>query len=343
VAAAVLATLIVLALPATAGAATVTTRAVSFTVSDVNHSLVPCGGNGKTYTVRGEVVGPAGALASSGGAAALYLHGLGFGAFFWDFTAVPGYDFANQMAADGHVSVIIDRLGYGASDHPPGMKLCVGAQADVAHQIVQELRRGAYQVTGGAPTAFSRIALIGHSVGGAIAQAEAYSFHDVDALGLLSWADQVPSPLALTTFVAAGAQCLTGKGIASGGADAYAPFGSTAADFDKAMFHDADPAVVTAVNAVRNPDPCGDDESVPQTLAADQLFTPTIRVPVLLLLGANDALFPPPDGVLQRLHFIGSKSVTFIQVPDTGHAVTLGRTAPMVFSDISSWLTARGF
>ncbi len=336
-----LASVVALALPASA-AASVDSRAVSFTVTNVNHSSVPCGGNGAAYHVRGELVGPAGSLDVNGGAATLYLHGLGFGAFFWDFDAVPGYNFAAAMAAAGHVSVVIDRLGYGASDHPRGMQSCIGTQADVAHQIVRQLRAGSYAVTGGSPVSFRHVALIGHSVGGAIAQAEAYSFHDIDALGVLSWADQGQSVFALGTFGVAGADCVLG-GKPSDGAPGYAPFGATAADFDHAMFHDADPAVVAAANAARNPDPCGDDESVPQTLVFDQLLLSTIHVPVMLVFGANDALFPPPAGQLQRLHFFGSHDVTFVQIPDTGHAVTLGRTAPTLIVQLSHWLSARGF
>jgi pimeloyl-ACP methyl ester carboxylesterase len=334
---------IALVAPAAAGAAPVASEAVTFTVTNVDHSLVPCGGNGVTYHVRGAIVGPAGSLSSGGGAASLYLHGLGFGEFFWNFTAVPGYDFANQLAAAGHVSVIIDRLGYGASDHPPGQRSCIGAQATIAHQIVQDLRHGSYTVTGGAPVSFSRIALIGHSAGSAIAQVEAYSFHDVDALGVMSWADLGQSPFALATFLAAGEKCLLGGSVSSGGAPGYVPFGATAADFDKAMFHNADPAVVSAVNAARNPDPCGDDESIAQTLVLDNFLLPTIHVPVLLVFGANDALFPPPAGILQRLHFLGSKDVTFHQIPDTGHAVTLERSEPTLRADVSGWLAARGF
>jgi pimeloyl-ACP methyl ester carboxylesterase len=334
---------VALALPAAAAAAPVATEAVSFTVTNVNRSVVPCGGNRVTYHVRGDIVGPAGSLSASGGAASLYLHGLGFGQFFWDFTAVPGYDFASQMAAAGHVSVIIDRLGYGASDHPPGQKSCIGDQATIAHQIVQDLRHGSYSVTGGAPVSFSRIALVGHSAGSAIAQVEAYSFHDVDALGVWSWADLGQSPFALGTFVVAGEKCLVSGSVSSGGAPGYVPFGATAADFDRAMFHNADPAVVSAVNAARNPDPCGDDESLVQTLVFDNLLLPTIKVPVLLVFGANDALFPPPAGTLQRLHFLGSRDVTFDQIPNTGHAVTLERSEPTLLADVSAWLAARGF
>jgi pimeloyl-ACP methyl ester carboxylesterase len=75
----------------------------------------------------------------------------------------------------------------------------------------------------------------------------------------------------------------------------------------------------------------------------DQLLLATVRVPVLLLWGANDALFPPPAGTLQRLHFLGSRDVTQVQIPDTGHAVTLERSHLTLIADMSAWLGARGF
>ena len=67
----------------------------------------------------------------------LYLHGLGLGEWLWNFQPVKSYNFVAGMARAGHVSVTIDRLGYGASDKPPdGKSVCIGSQADVAHQIV---------------------------------------------------------------------------------------------------------------------------------------------------------------------------------------------------------------
>jgi pimeloyl-ACP methyl ester carboxylesterase len=101
--------------------------------------------------------------------------------------------------------------------------------------------------------------------------------------------------------------------------------------------------VVAIVNARRNPDPCGDDASAVQTIVTDQLLLPLIHVPVLLLAGAHDALFPPLAMRLQRLHFFGSRDVASVQIPATGHAVTLGRTAPTLVADMSAWLGARGF
>jgi pimeloyl-ACP methyl ester carboxylesterase len=314
---------------------------VVFSVQNTNSSAVACATDEAGYSIRGLLVGPAGSLERSGGAATLYLNGLGFGVFFWNFSRVPGYDFAAAMAARGHVSVIIDRLGYGASDHPVGTESCIGGQADIAHQIVQQLRSGTY-TTRGRSVSFARVALVGHSAGGASAQVVSYSFRDVDALGVLSWADQGSSTLATTDFVQAGSDCGNG-GETSGGAPGYAPFGQTVADFDAAMFFDADPAVVAATNQLRNLDPCGDDNSIIDAITTDHLMVPTITVPVLLIFGANDALFPPPAGTEQAAQFAGSSDVSLIQLTDTGHALTLERSAPTFTADISQWLAARGF
>ena len=327
---------------AAASSQSVVTRPVVFSVRNLNRTPVSCSTDGAAYQVHGLIVGPASSLARSGGAATLYLHGLGFGVFFWDFSGVPGYDFAAAMAAAGHVSVIIDRLGYGASDHPIGTQSCIGGQADIAHQIVQQLRAGTYSTTKREPISFARIALVGHSAGGAIAQVESYSFRDVDALGVLSWADQGSSTLATTDFLQAGSVCMNG-GETSDGAPGYAPFGQTAADFDAAMFFDADPAVVAATNQLRNLDPCGDDNSIVAAINEDHLMVPTITVPVLLVFGANDALFPPPAGTEQEAQFLGSSDVSLIQLPNTGHALTLERSAPTFSADISRWLAARRF
>ena len=83
---------------AAASSQTVVTRPVVFSVRNFNRTPVSCSTDGAAYQIRGLIVGPASSLARSGGAATLYLHGLGFGVFFWDFGAVPGYDFAAAMA-----------------------------------------------------------------------------------------------------------------------------------------------------------------------------------------------------------------------------------------------------
>jgi pimeloyl-ACP methyl ester carboxylesterase len=318
----------------------VQSRAVTFEVHNTNRSMVPCDSDGAAYTVQGHLVGAAAQLDPGNPARAvvLSLHGLGFGEFFWSFDAVAGYNWAQQVAARGIASVVIDRIGYGRSGRPPGSQSCIGAQADVAHQVVQALRSGSYGMDGGHPLSFGRVGIAGHSAGGAISQIEAYSFHDVDAVMVLSYADLGPSLRTLGTLTQATVVCLGG-----GSPPGHAPFGQSDADFQALMFHNADPAVVTAVTAMRNPEPCGDDASLIAAIATDVREVPTITVPVLIVLGDHDAVFPPPAQESQRRLFRGSNDVTTETIPDTGHALTVERSIGATREAFVSWLCLHSF
>jgi alpha-beta hydrolase superfamily lysophospholipase len=319
---------------------------VTFHVVNVNRSRVPCAADGRPYDVRGHLVGPAAALTASGPrAVTLYAHGLGYGEFFWHFKGLPGYDYATELAAAGHTSVVIDRLGYGASGKPVGDQVCLGSEADYLHQIVGALRTGAYTVTGvdGAPPSFARVALAGHSAGGFMVEDEAASFRDVDAVVVAGFSNAGPSPLALATFGDAQTRCALSTLFPSLAPGKYAYFGATPADFQAAHFYNADPAVVSAITALRARDPCGDTGAGLQAILVDLLSNISVGVPVLLVNGSNDALFPPPAGPLEQLTFLGNGDVSQITLAATGHAMTLGRTAPHFRQVVGDWLAARGF
>lgn len=162
---------------------------VSFRVRNVNRSKVACPADGRTYTERGDLVAPAGDLTGRAKTVTLYLHGLGLGKFFWRFRAVAGYDYAAALVRAGQAAVVVDRLGYHASGKPPGKKLCLGSQADIANQEVADLRDGRYRLTGHHPPRFRRVVLAGHSFGGLIAQIEAYSFGNISGLIVMSYGD----------------------------------------------------------------------------------------------------------------------------------------------------------
>jgi pimeloyl-ACP methyl ester carboxylesterase len=318
----------------------VVSHEVTFQVKNGNGTAVPCQTDGASYSIHGRLVGPPGQLSagSPNRAVVVSLHGLGYGQFFWDFEILPGYDWSSALASHGVASVVLDRLGYGVSSHPPGMQSCMGGQADIAHQVVQALRSGSYAMDGGAGLTFARVGLIGHSAGGQISQIETYSFHDVDALVLLAWADFGASPQVLADFAQAGGVCLSG-----GKPPGYAPLGQNAEEFKALMFHNADPSVEGEATRLRNADPCGDDGSIPAGIALDAQQVPSIQVPVLLVFGANDAIFPPPALERQKGMYTGSKDVTGISVPDTGHALSLERSAPFTRDAVASWLCQRSF
>lgn len=162
--------------------------------------------------------------------------------------------------------MVIDRLGYDANDHPdPGQDTCLGAQADVANQIVGQLRDGSYDIEGMTPPQFGQVVLAAHSAGGLIAQVTAYSFEDIDALIVAAYADQGASNFAVSTAVAQNTVCATGGERAEGdqGPRGYAFFGQTDRDARQAHFSNASEQVVRETLRLRNRDPCGDAGSGP--------------------------------------------------------------------------------
>lgn len=313
---------------------------ISFRVRNVNRSKVPCASDGKTYTVRGHLVGPASAIryGHRQDPVTLYLHGLSFGQFFWRFRDVRGYDYATNQARHGQTSVVIDRLGYGASDKLPGKQICVGSRADIAHQMVSQLRSGQYRLDGASRPRFDKVVLAGHSYGGQIAQVEAYSFGDIDGLIVVSYTDVGRSALLASNGAYAAKICARGgMPVAPGGPGGYAPFGPPA-KAAQALFHTVDPRVLAAALPKLTLDPCGDTASFTKATRIDLANVRRIHVPVLLVGGGSDALFPPPALQRQAALYTGTRELNVVTLPATAHAVTLERTHHQFERAVRSWV-----
>jgi pimeloyl-ACP methyl ester carboxylesterase len=129
-----------------------------------------------------------------------------------------------------------------------------------------------------------------------------------------------------------------------GGPGGYAYFADSAQQWKSFMFTSADPSIADAAAAMRRADPCGDTNSFTPTVLLDNQRVSQIRVPVLLLYGTSDAIYQEPQaGETQRGMFTGSHDVTLHFFGDTGHALTLERSAPSVRAVASRWLTEHGF
>lgn len=317
---------------------------VSFDVVNSNRSATPCLTDGKRYTIKGHLVLPAAADPS---AVTLYLHGFGWGEFFFHLTDVPELDYASAMARLGHASLVIDRLGYDRSGHPDGiLSSCLGSQADIAHQIVQSLRNGRYQVEGrDAPPRFRKVGLAGHSAAGAIVEIEAYSFRDVDALAVLGWADIGASPAAILALVNSALVCTFGGNPAEQGQPGgYAYFGQSANDFLALEVFDAEDSLRSLVASRRNRDPCGDLNSSAIALGINAVHVGLLReiaVPTLLVCGNQDAVFPPPACQLQQVLF-SSPKLTPVFIDGIGHGLTLERRSGLFRQTMADWLDANG-
>jgi pimeloyl-ACP methyl ester carboxylesterase len=330
----------------------VAAEAVSFSVTNRNDTAIPCSTDGATYTISGQLVGPSALL--SGRRApmvAVYLHDLGVsGAYdrtgarggFWNFGAVPGYDFATQMAAKGFVSLVINELGYEPSGQPAGDGSCVGGQATILHQIIGDLRSGRYASRDGAPVAFGRVIALGHSIGGLIAQIDAYTFQDVNGLGVLGYADNGSSPQADQESLTSAGICATGGQPANGdrGPSGYAYYEQSDQEFEANFFDETntDPAVIGVSAPLHARAPCGDLNSIVPAILVDNQQDAAIKVPVLLVYGSSDSSYPASGAGQQAAMYSSSPDVTTDVIPHAGHAFTLERTAPAFRADIAEWL-----
>jgi pimeloyl-ACP methyl ester carboxylesterase len=316
-------------MPAGAGAAVrVTSVPVAFQVKNTNTTPAPCTPDGATYTVRGHLTGPRSLLRPNRArrsGVTLYLHGLGVAEWLWHFP-VARYSHARAMALAGHASVTIDRLGYGASDKPAsGKSVCIGSQADIAHQIVGQLRAGSYTAT--PALRFRRVGIAGHSASGQISITEASTYRDVRALVVVGFSFS-NLPRANNEFGFQRIACDKGgdpfpTAPASPLSD-YGFFGRSAADLRSIMFRSAPKAVQDTAAGLRGPDPCGDNYSLIPAIQRQPATVGRVRVPVLVICGRNDVLYAPFGCEAQAERF---RRGSTLFLGNTGHGVPLERSA----------------
>lgn len=333
-----------LSAPSAARADDVMDVPVAFRVANVNRTPDPCTSDGGTYTLHGHLTAPRAVLAAPGRpAVTLYLHGSILGEAAWRLRSVPGYDTTSELARTGHASVTIDQLGYGASDAPAGFGICGGSMADMAHQVIGQLRAGTYSLAdaGIAPATprFGRVALLGFSYGGHVAETEAYSFGDVDALVVESWSDHPGAQFAAA--VAPGTdECATEQPKRPGGSPEYR-YHFLAPD-EHVMLADAEPAVAAALFGLHERDPCGIYGSMLQ-MGRNAEFAGAVGVPVLMLFGTRDALFARDEAESEAADFTGTTNLTLRFVDGAGHFIALEREAPRFRALLAGWLDEHGF
>src|SRR3954453_2679204 len=322
--------------PARAADQSVVELPVSFTVRNTNTSADPCLSDGATYTIKGHVTAPRGSLAAGhANTITFYLYGYDGGEWNWALKAVPGYDYPAEMAALGHISLTVDELGYGASGQPQdGNLTCEGAEADITHQIVGQLRSGAYALGTGKGIRFSKVVLAGHDIGGQVAEIEAYSYADIDGLILVTYADQGQTPYIIERATVAANDWCTASSTG------YVHYVSSE-EWRTLLFYDADPRVIDATDALRNANPCGIIRSTPPAVPIDKALDAQIKVPVLVAFGDKDTLVWTREGQKQQQNNYGSKDKSTAFIPNAGHFIMFEKTAKQFRSAVSNWLNSR--
>lgn len=313
----------------------VVSRKVVFDLENTNATPLPCLPDNRSYRVRGVLVGPRSeVLRADADRINVLVHDLGTGSWFWHLGQHPTYDYAGQLARRGETSLVLDRLGYGRSPLADGNATCLGAQADMLHQVVQHLWSGSYHFqdsTKGVPAA-QHVVVHGHSVGAAIAELEAATFDDVDGLVLMSWTDNGASSRAVQVASHQSALCLQGQD--------YARFAPSASEFRKLLFVTAPRSVQRTAASLRAADPCGDALSLAQLVSSSTVTTRQIEAPVLLLFGGKDALNRSAARQQQAQAFTSSVAVTHHTVKGAGSALPLESSAPRTRARVLDWLHA---
>jgi len=285
--------------------------------------------------------------AAAGKPVQLLLSGLTYDHTYWDAQYQPDtYSYVRAATDAGYATFNIDRLGVGLSDKPPAAKVTVATEGYATHQIVQALRQG--KVDG---TQFSTVIGVGHSLGAAIWIYEAGSFTDVDGLVLADYLHQPnvaqQMSIATTIYPAENDPRFAGKGLPTGYFTTKP--GTRAADFYNKSY--ADPAAVSQDEALKQTATSGERATL--NLARDPKYSKAIRVPTLLVVGAQDALNCGPAGTAlscadstavlsrEKADYAPQACLTAEVLPGAGHDTNLHLNAHQWFAAAGDWATRR--
>ena len=335
---AALATTLVPAAPAAAGPAPTGGRAAPQTAQ---HAFVPrqvefavrlSPADPADYRLRGTLTGPATATAPL---VQVLLPGATYDRSYWDWQQQPDrYSYVTAAARAGVATLALDRLGTGSSSRPPADRVTLDTNAYTVHQVISQLRRGSQALP-----RFRKVQAVAHSLGSAVAIREAALYDDVDGLVLTGFTH---------TF--------------GPGAPSFAPAIHPAAQDPRLAGQDLPAGYLTSRPGARElfyyrpttaPEVLARDEATKSTttaaeaaglveVAADRDLSRTLRVPVLTVVGSQDALFldpaNPKAAVRDEHDAFNARSHLQVRViPDAGHDLNLHRNAPRTYAAILAW------
>lgn len=310
---------------------------VSFRV--VNNEAFPgtCRPDNKIYTVRGKLTLPQSVSDRHIlDTVDLYQHALAAGEEYWHIPADDGkVGHVEHMAQRGRASLTIDRLGYGQSDHPYGKNTCLSSDISVNHQIITQLKSGNYTVDSGTAPKFSHVAMIGHSIGGLIAEAEAALYGDVTQIILMNWNGFTFTPQEVRRFPPALLRCASNTISGPNGNDMFEP--NADSFLTAATGGNYSQTAISAIRKTQSSTPCGVTTSIPKSIAALAPRLKEITVPVALIAadGDRDLVMTPQ----QRWLYPHATHHSFWMQPHAGHYGSLAQSSPALFDEIAAQLS----
>ncbi len=271
------------------------------------------------------------------------IHGGAYNHTYWDTPFKPDtYSYVRAATARGYATLNFDRLGYGASDHPPAETLDFNVAGYVTHQLVQKLRAGNWVVP------FTKVILNGHSMGALTAENEAANYNDVNGLIVTGIGhDFNLAPNLLTIFVPAATDP---KFVGQLDVASYLtsrPGGRIGVFVAPGSY---DPAIVPYEEGIEKDtlSPTELSSLTTDTSDANQL-TQRITVPTLFAQGRYDQLWCNRSGDCEtdpqankEPSYWPNASFTRVIIPDAGHSINSNLSATTFYATTFSWLTENG-
>lgn len=253
-------------------------------------------------------------------------HGTSYGHQYWTAPSVNGhiYSFSCYMAYQHYAVLALDLLGTGESSGEgqfDGDQLSYDDSRHVLNQVVSQLRTGSNPLR----SSFSKIVLVGHSLGAETVLGVQAENHPADALVLTGWSHIPPS---------------TGVNLD------FSPFLGTPyihlpnpVRNAVAYSFSADPAMVAYDNNnMADVLPRGlFVPAISKIYQASQTGATTVTGKVLSQLGENDILFPAAGAGAESASFPQAQ-LTVQTLPTVGHAVNLHPENLYGWAQMSEWL-----
>ncbi|KZV83127.1 alpha/beta-hydrolase [Exidia glandulosa HHB12029] len=331
--------------------ASLTISATNFDLSSGTPPLnatIPVSG---TFDVHLRFCEPTVSVPSRAGTLQILVHGATYGADYMDAGFEPGiYSYVRYAAAHGYATLNMDRIGYGASDHPDPIGTMqtpfdVAALAD----IVRLARAGRIS---GARRSFHTIVAVGHSLGSFVLN------------GLVAAEPQLVNVVVLTgyshTFADIDIPALAGFGPAN--LIGPARLGGLASSYLTTANASARAAAFYGPEGSFDPAALAFDESEKITVALGEFLTAATSIVaskftgyVLTVNGEDDLLYciEPACANLkgEAQYYPSAKSVdygelaslTVAVIKNAGHSVNFHLAAPDLYANIHAWLSKHGY
>lgn len=270
----------------------------------------------------------------------ILVHGAGVDHRYWDWPIEPErYSYVSWAAERGIATLNIDRVGCGHSSRPPGADVTVAAQAHALAQVIDAVRGGHEGIR-----PFSRLVLIGHSIGSVICGAAAASHGGIDAVVLTGYLPvDGTAEMGDELFDFAFVPALEGLPHLRGLVDDDYLVPRDGLDVDELRYWNAEsaPEIIAFETLIKGP---ATKAELRDAATAGPLIR-TVDTPTLGLVGGHDALLidgargeaDTRDAVRRVTQGVG-RNFEFVVIPDAGHMLNLHRNAHEAFAAIELWL-----